>query len=206
MLFVFAWSSVGLNLDSVYRPVMGFFFDMSDPYAAQPDLPRDQAEPGIPWRQAHVIGKQLMAEQAAAQGFVIHREESLNYDARTGIFRYRVQSDWDMTNRSGSTTVLFDANTGEFKRLILPSGQSSGGTVTAWLYALHFGAVFGLPYRIFVSVMGVVVVLLSITGVIIWLRKRRGREHPAMRRAAFDKTRSADPQGLRQSTSVEHNS
>jgi uncharacterized iron-regulated membrane protein len=186
MLFVFAWSSVGLNLNMVYRPLMGLVFDMADPYAAQPDLPRDQAEPGIPWRQAHGIGQQLMAEQAAAQGFSVHREESLSYDGHKGLFRYRVKSDRDITDRWGSTAVLFDANTGEFKQLILPTGQSSGNTVTAWLYALHFGAVFGLPYRIFVSMMGLIVVLLSITGVVIWLKKRQARHRVAERQATLD--------------------
>jgi hypothetical protein len=35
--------------------------------------------------------------------------------------------------------------------------------------------IWGLPWRIFVSVMGFVVVVLSVTGVMIWLRKRRAR-------------------------------
>jgi uncharacterized iron-regulated membrane protein len=146
---------------------------LADPYAVQPKLPQDQAQLGLPWRQAHGIGQQLMAAQAAAQGFTIEREESLAYDPHKALFRYRVRSDRDITDRWGSTTVLFDANTGAFKQLILPTGQHSGNTVTNWLNALHFGAVFGLPYRIFVSVLGLIVVTLSVTGVVIWLKKRR---------------------------------
>jgi len=92
MLFVFAWSGVGLNLDAVYRPVMGLVFDMTDPYAVQPDLSQDQATPGIPWRQAYVIGQQLMAEQAAAQGFVIHREESLATRRVTATINWTIPS------------------------------------------------------------------------------------------------------------------
>jgi uncharacterized iron-regulated membrane protein len=37
------------------------------------------------------------------------------------------------------------------------------------------GKVFGLPYRLLVLVMGLVIAVLSITGVVIWWRKRRGR-------------------------------
>ena len=71
--------------------------------------------------------------------------------------------------------VIFDANTGELKQLLLPSGQHSGNTVTNWLQTLHEANVFGLPYRIFVCVLGLVIVMLSVTGVVIWLKKRRAR-------------------------------
>ena len=44
-----------------------------------------------------------------------------------------------------------------------------------WLNMLHLAQVFGLPYRIFVSAMGVLIVTLSITGVLIWMKKRAAR-------------------------------
>ena len=37
------------------------------------------------------------------------------------------------------------------------------------------GMVFGLPYRIAVSLIGMMVTTLSVTGVIIWMKKRSGR-------------------------------
>jgi uncharacterized iron-regulated membrane protein len=43
-------------------------------------------------------------------------------------------------------------------------------------------AVFGLPYRMFVSGLGLVIVLLSATGVIVWWKKREGRLALATRR------------------------
>jgi uncharacterized iron-regulated membrane protein len=33
--------------------------------------------------------------------------------------------------------------------------------------------VWGLPYKIFVCVLGLVIVMLAVTGVLIWLKKRR---------------------------------
>jgi uncharacterized iron-regulated membrane protein len=33
--------------------------------------------------------------------------------------------------------------------------------------------VFGLPYRLFVCFLGLVIVMLSVTGVVIWSKKRR---------------------------------
>jgi uncharacterized iron-regulated membrane protein len=40
---------------------------------------------------------------------------------------------------------------------------------------LHSGRILGMPGRIYMSVMGLVVTMLSITGIAIWARKRRAR-------------------------------
>lgn len=63
--------------------------------------------------------------------------------------------------------------------------------------ALHTAMVFGLPMQIFVSVMGLIVVTLSVTGVVIWLKKRQGRQRTATRRAVLDKARAGDSPGFR---------
>jgi uncharacterized iron-regulated membrane protein len=50
-------------------------------------------------------------------------------------------------------------------------------------FPLHSGRILGLPGRILISFMGIVVAMLSITGVIIWWRKRASRVVTAGRRA-----------------------
>jgi uncharacterized iron-regulated membrane protein len=42
-------------------------------------------------------------------------------------------------------------------------------------FPLHSGRILGLPGRILISAMGLVVAILSVTGVVIWARKRRAR-------------------------------
>ena len=44
---------------------------------------------------------------------------------------------------------------------------------------LHSGRILGLPGRILMSVMGLMVVMLSVTGIVIWERKRRARRAAA---------------------------
>jgi uncharacterized iron-regulated membrane protein len=61
------------------------------------------------------------------------------------------------------------------KDLSLPSGQYAGDTVTHWLTSLHMARVFGQPMQVLVCAMGLVVAMLSLTGIIVWLRKRRVR-------------------------------
>ena len=73
------------------------------------------------------------------------------------------------------TWLMFDADTGALRRLILPTGEHIGNTLTNWLWALHFGDVLGLPFRIFVCALGLVIVMLSVTGVYIWWKKRSAR-------------------------------
>ena len=44
-----------------------------------------------------------------------------------------------------------------------------------WATMLHMAQVFGLPYRVATSLLGLLVTMLSVTGVLIWLRKRSAR-------------------------------
>jgi uncharacterized iron-regulated membrane protein len=94
-----------------------------------------------------------------------------------------VRSGRDIQDRRGNTEVLFDADTGEMRLLLLPTGQYAGNTVTSWLYALHEANVFGMSYRIFVCVLGLMITMLSVTGVYIWWKKRRARKFSTSRRA-----------------------
>jgi uncharacterized iron-regulated membrane protein len=70
----------------------------------------------------------------------------------------------------------------------IPTGQHVGNTFTTWIMALHMAMVFDLPMKIFVSVMGVTVATLTVTGVVIWWRKRQARRRTVERRALLDRT------------------
>jgi uncharacterized iron-regulated membrane protein len=50
-------------------------------------------------------------------------------------------------------------------------------------FPLHSGRILGLPGRILISFMGVVVAMLSVTGVIVWWRKRASKRVAARRQA-----------------------
>ena len=49
--------------------------------------------------------------------------------------------------------------------------------------ALHMAMVFGFPMKIFVSLMGLTMATVPVTGVIVWWRKRRARRRFAERPA-----------------------
>lgn len=185
-LLVFAWSSVYMNLhDSVYAPATRWVFDYPPPYWEWPKEPVPLEQPTLGWRQAHEIAERLMAEQSRLQGFAVEKPLALRLDRARHQYIYTVRSTRDIQERRGRTRLTFDANTGAFRQLQLPTGQYNGTTVTMWLNALHDAnvAMLGLPYRIFVSVLGIVIVILSVTGVYIWWKKRAARQKQATRRA-----------------------
>ena len=179
MLFVLAWSSVAFNLhQEVYDPVMRTLFahqrdEQSQAKASQPNL-----APAMDWAAARTTGQQLMAEQARRHGFSILEETLMVHDPRRGphgSWRYQVRSSRDIRDRWGSTQVIFDADTGALLHVWLPTGAAAGDTIRTWLTSLHMAALWGIPFRLFMMGLGLAVVLLSVTGVVIWARKRQGR-------------------------------
>ena len=185
MLFVLAWSSVAFNLHEVYSPVMRAIFPHQVDRVEERIRGKPQGEPGLNWVEARETGRRLMAEQAGARGFAIFREHALYYDARRVLFRYDVLSSLDIRERSGKTSLWFDANTGAMRLLWLPTGGASGDTARMWLTSLHMAALWGMPFKLFMTAMGMVVAMLSVTGLVIWARKRRSKRD-RLRRKGMD--------------------
>jgi uncharacterized iron-regulated membrane protein len=173
-LLIFAWSSVYMNLgDTVYQKVMQSVTEYHQPYTDIEDLPEPLVTPAIDLIGAYRLGSQAMERAATEHNFQIQAPVALWINHAKGFYVYCVRSSLDIQEHGGQTRIVIDANTGQARMLLLPTKQYTGNTVTSWLMALHMANVFGMPYRVFVCLLGLVVVMLSITGVIIWLKKRR---------------------------------
>ena len=173
MLFVLAWSSVAFNLPQVYEPAMKAVLAHQRGLETIPKLARPKLAPVLAWEQALPAARGLMAQQAQASGFVVLAEKSLLYDPQRGIYRYDVRSSHDIRHKGGHTRLVMDAQTGAFKGLWLPTGAAAGDTLSTWLATLHMAAMWGWPLQLLVCLMGLAVTVLSVTGVHVWLRKRR---------------------------------
>jgi uncharacterized iron-regulated membrane protein len=183
MLLVLAWSSVSLNLREVYHPVMGAFLPLEDVRASLPVREGAAEEPELGWFGGLARGRALMAEIARAEGFEVLDERWISYSAETGLFRYQVRSTRDISDRYPATRVWFDGETGAFAGFEAPTGGAAGNTVTTWLVSLHRAAVGGPPFQFFVSLVGIVVFVLSVTGILIWIGKRRAGRRVRARHA-----------------------
>jgi uncharacterized iron-regulated membrane protein len=75
----------------------------------------------------------------------------------------------------GPRYLYFDHADGRLIGASVPGTGSAGDVYFDLYYPLHTGQIAGLPGRIFISVSGLAVAMLSITGIVIWWRKRRTR-------------------------------
>lgn len=179
LLFIFAWSSVMMNIRPVYEAVMTATTDYRSPMSSFLAGANPRPQPMLSWRQAQRIGQAQMALQARLHGFQVGAPLSLMYVPEAGAFVYEVRGTRDVFERSpkgGSTGVMFDGVTGAFRSLSQPTGEHVGNSIESWLYALHMARVFGRPYQVLTCATGLVTALLSATGAYIFLRKRSAKQ------------------------------
>jgi len=175
MLFVFAWSSVLLNLPQIYRPVMAAMVGLPASNSTPPPvLTQPRPKPLIDWSNAQSIGRSLLAGEPRLKNYTLESEELLAYQPELGVFGYYVKMH-NAGNESEGVMLYFDGDNGEIVSLLHGDGQHIYYSISNWLVALHMAKIWGLPYKIFVCFMGLVITMLAVTGLYIWLKKRRAR-------------------------------
>ena len=99
------------------------------------------------------------------------------YEGRYGFYNvsfFNPGGDHDQGGM-GLSNLYLDANTGA----VLSENQPWKGTVADVFvqlqFPLHSGRILGMPGRIMMSLMGLLVAMLSVTGIVIWAKKRRAR-------------------------------
>ncbi|MEQ1912759.1 MAG: PepSY-associated TM helix domain-containing protein [Vicinamibacterales bacterium] len=194
LLFVFAWSSVMLNLGSVHRSVSRVFFTYPTPQdeaarrnrmAPRPALSDEQSRRVAPLsiRETLAVGQRAAAAEAAKRGLAINRTCNLLSLSNRGdgaLLLLRTSQDFVGNDEFCDTQLDFNGRTGEvyaFTTSLSPSGGAPSGTVVnAWLQQLHYAKHFGLAYKVLVCALGLIVAMLSVTGIYIWWKKRRVRK------------------------------
>ena len=187
LLFAFAWSGVMFGLPGVYQPVMGKLFGMPpiDEGIEKQMLPKPLLHPHLDWRAAQAAGEKLMAEQAAIHHFRVTRPYGMAYIDAFGVYTYCVRTSMDIRGHGWDTGIYVDATNGTMRDLFLPSGKNLGSTISTVLWGIHYGDLRDwLIFRLLVSLFGVLLAVLSVTGVLIWWRKRVARRAVKVRQYA----------------------
>lgn len=176
LLLVFAWSGVAFNLPQAYDPVMRQIGYLPITEGITP--PRTgEGGTGEDLHAAALHG-QMLAERAAQSANIAvdaSGPAAIAYYPQYGAYLYRFTSEASVSRSYGDSMVIFSALTGESLKTVLPRRESAGNALNAWIEALHMAAIWGLPYKIVVSVIGLMVTMLSVTGVLIWTKKRSAR-------------------------------
>ena len=170
MLLVIAWSAVAFNLPGVYEPVTRAVLGIDAPAAIQAHGEAERRAT-LGWRQAHAIAVADMASEAKRYGFTVRDERLMFYNPEKRTYAYRVRSTLD-PGKLGNTQLVLDADTGRVLDFQRPTGGKLGTTFTTWIENLHEAEVLGWPMRAFLTLMGLAIVMLSVTGALIWWRKR----------------------------------
>jgi len=179
-MLVFAWSAVAFNLDQVHTPAQralgaqGLYRPVTNPLPAQGDP--------MTLERAVDVGEALMRQEAARRGFEIRGPEALSLNPYAGVIGYYARTSLDGPTRNGSTAVWFDQVSGRPVAFRPPFGSTPADAVDKTTRMLHTADFFGWPYRVLVSVFGLLTVAVAVAGFILWLRRSgAGRVAPADR-------------------------
>jgi uncharacterized iron-regulated membrane protein len=187
ILLVFALSSVSFNLPQVYRPALTLLGGQdSEAMLEAAALPRPRWTPALDFPAAARRGAELAAQEATRRGLALPGDGRawLWYVPSAGLYVYGVKSSADVARDGGGTRIAFDGNSGALRSVTLPTGARAADTMTTWIVALHMAQVGGIAWRIAVTLIGLGTTVLSVTGVLIWLRKRSARAGRRLKLAA----------------------
>jgi uncharacterized iron-regulated membrane protein len=191
LLFIFAWSSVMFNYGEVYEWVTARLFDYQsvEQEFASFSQRKPNEHPRLNWREALHKAEDTIQRVGAENNIEIKGATGFAYLAEMGAYSYDVKSSHDISDGGwGGLGVWIDGDTGELVKVFYPDGEHSGNTVTNWLRALHFANWHGWQaYRVLVCLLGVVITMLSVTGVVIWLKKRNARLMSWQKRMGLEK-------------------
>jgi uncharacterized iron-regulated membrane protein len=168
LLLVIALSGVYLNLQyEVFRPVLGAFAAIT-PTPIETAAERKRAsgvEPRLGFAEVVAKARGEAARRGWAEPF------DAFYSQEFGV--YGVGFGDHHQPGFGVPWIYLDDQDGRLLAWTAPGAGTAGDVFMQWLLPLHTGNIIGLAGRILVSLLGLAVAALSVTGVAIWLRKRR---------------------------------
>jgi uncharacterized iron-regulated membrane protein len=174
LLFVLAISAVSLNLyGEVARPIVAALSSFTPtPYDTRPMLPHSaMLTPQVTYAQVLANGR----AEAEKRGFTLPAGD-IFYSPEFGVFGVRFFAPGgDHDPGLGPDILYFDSADGRYIGDWIPWRGTAGDLFLQMQFPVHSGRIFGIPGRILISAMGLGVAMLSVTGVVIWLRKRRAR-------------------------------
>lgn len=180
LLLLIAISGVSFNLHKeVFEPVISFFSPITPTVfdTRQMRAPTDPIPIKLSFNEVLATAK-IEAEQ---RGWP-EKVNGIFYAADFGVFGVGFGEEHGVG--LGSPWLYLDGKSGRPIDAYVPGTGTAGDLFHQLQYPLHSGQVAGLPGRIIICITGIVTAMLSITGVIIWLKKHHATVKQARRREA----------------------
>lgn len=181
LIILIAFTSFSLNLyKEIFHPMLSLVSKTTPgPSALVPLAPLGtRIEPAIGFRQ---IVAQAEAE-ARRRGWTTPLG-GVFYNQRGGFYNVSFfdHASHDDSDGMGLSNLYLDGRDGHVISSNRPWHGTAADVFAQLQLPLHGGRILGLPGRILMSLMGLAVAGLSITGIVIWWRKRRARLAQARR-------------------------
>lgn len=175
LLLVVAFTAFSLNL---YREV---FFPMMSLVSDVTPTPTDQRMPAPP-AQPIAAGMSMdtilaLARQEASRRNWPEPAGAIGYDRTIGLYsvQFFQPADEHGAGGVGHRELYLDGQDGRLLGDREPWKGTAADLFVQAQFPVHSGRILGLPGRVLISLLGLVVALLSVTGVVIWWRKRVAR-------------------------------
>jgi len=173
VLAVLAFSGMSMNLhDVVFEPLLKLISPMTEmPAEALPVREEPESPLAAPLGEAIARSEAGLAD-AGMEGTL----GSIWIDAHKGVYNLGYHTPQDIMHDYAGAWVSVSGDASQVLGVRPPGGVTLGDAIHDWQFPLHSGRAFGLGGRIFIAITGIVVALLSVTGVLIWWRKRQRRK------------------------------
>lgn len=175
LLLILAFTAFSLNL---YREV---FYPILSSFSQVTPTPFDSRTPAGPLHPIEPrVGFAEIVEQATSEARRRHWDQppgSIFYAAEFGVYGVQFFHPGGDHGAAGvgPARLFFDGEDGRLIGERLPWKGTVADIFVQAQFPLHSGRILGLPGRIAISLMGLVVAMLSVTGAYLWWRKRRSR-------------------------------
>lgn len=177
VLFIVAFTAFSLNLYSeVFYPALSQI-SLVTPGPFELRTPVSHDNPIMP-RIGYAEIQAIANAEAERRGWDVPLG-SLFYSPEFGIYGagfHEVGGDHGASG-VGPPYLYYDGATGAFLGQRLPWTGTVADIFVQAQFPLHSGRILGVPGRVLISLTGIIVAALSVTGVVIWWRKRAARAH-----------------------------
>lgn len=180
LLFILAFTSVSMNLgDEVVRPILRSISSLTAD--AFDDRTRTPINKPITPDVSFATAIEAASREAERRGWT-EPAGSVFYGRHYGLYAVTFFEPGNEHGSSGMNKMLFvDGKSGALVGGRVPWEGTAADVFMQLQFPLHSGRIAGLPGRILLSVMGLVVAVLSLTGIVIWFKKRQARAAAAWR-------------------------
>lgn len=174
LLFILAFTSVSMNLgDEVVRPILKTVSSLTpDAFDDRSPTPLDKPiTPGVGFAGAIDAARQ----EAQRRGWPEPAGGAF-YGRHHGIYAVRFFEPGEAHGSGGMSKMLFvDGKDASIVGGRTPWEGTAADIFMQLQFPLHSGRIAGIPGRVVLSILGIVVAVLSATGIYIWFKKRGAR-------------------------------